>query len=53
MAAKVGELRIPLKAFLYIISTDAIDSITGEEIQREEERGGVKKVGVLFTEDKK
>ncbi|XP_033917199.1 mucin-6 [Melopsittacus undulatus] len=44
MVAKVGELGTPLKPFLYIISTDAIDSITGEEIQWEEERGGVKKM---------
>lgn len=43
MVTKVSELGTPLKIFLYIISTDVIDSITGEEIQREEERGGVKK----------
>lgn len=43
MVAKVGELGTPVKLFLYIISTDAIDSITGEEVQWEEERGGVKK----------
>lgn len=53
MVAKVGELGTPLKTFLYIISIDAIDSIIGEEIKREEERGGVKKIGVIFTEDKK
>ncbi|XP_042740402.1 mucin-6 [Lagopus leucura] len=51
MAAKVGELRIPLKAFLYIISTDAIDSITGEEIQREEERGGAFRCAELDEEE--
>lgn len=43
MMAKVGELETPLKTLLYIISTDAIDSIAGEDIQREEEKGGVKK----------
>ncbi|XP_010226109.1 PREDICTED: mucin-6 [Tinamus guttatus] len=41
MAAKVGELGTPRRTFLYIIPTGAIDSITGEEIPREEERGQV------------
>lgn len=33
----------PLETQLFIIPTEAIDSVTGEEIQREEARGGVKK----------
>lgn len=33
----------PLETWLFIAPTKAIDSITGEEIQREEARGGVKK----------
>jgi len=43
MVAKMGEWGTPLKTFLYIITTSAINSVTEEEIQKQKERGGVKK----------